>query len=338
MSDNESRDIDKIHIDDENDINQNSHERIFADRNQWIVRMCQNKPKSYQEMMERNENLLREMSRTYFKKERNEEEEQHHRRQEERISKMPWMSLGQILRFEIRFAFQGYFMLVLYCITHLMTYQLVESCIMEQTRGFTGNQENQFYFLLLVVSLFILRITGGLWDWLSPNRCTAVQSEIKRQHQVANRNSWDMNVQSWLQKRRHVRIFVQYVAFYVILVAIVYFKHQFFTLLIHDRSWIYENLPSRQYNMETPISQALVANVANREKCEQIDEQCSLLTHMTQQDDEYLYSRITLTSYFNFRGYSGMYLVSPFGMRLLLSTISVIGIFILEKLGFQWKR
>jgi hypothetical protein len=299
-------------------------------RDDVIKKMCQGKPNAFQESLLKHESLLREEIMKFHEQERAAEESKMNEISDKQLS---LGSVGQLIRFESRYSLYGYLAIIFYCITHLTMYQIVESLILEQTRGFTVKQEIPFYLRLIVISILVLRFTGGIWEWVSPDLNTAVMAELKnRKHYYQD---WDTKIQFWFQKRRVIRILLNYIAFYVCLVAMVFFQHQFYATIFHDRSWIYENLPSRQHEIDTSISRALRGNVT--EVCtEQTNEECSLLEEIAKQDDAFFFRQVTLASYLYFKGYAEMYLVSPFGLRLVSLPILIVGIYLLEKLGFDW--
>ena len=305
----------------------------FAFRDVLLKRMVQGKDEAYTEMIMRHESLIRDEA---MKWQEDEEKLQNgvgsciisFSNDETSVMAM----LKRFLHFEVRLALPGLLAVIFYCFTHLSIYHLIESIVMEGSRAF--KKEDMYYIVSFVVSLLAIRLTGGIWDWVSVKRHEIAKVELQRRFRVGY---LDAKLHLWFRRRRVARLVIDYVAIYVCLVAMSHFHFRVYGPLFEDRAWILDNLPSRTHNVETAVAASLQRRVLYPECQVEADQSCSLLNELTREDEKYLYSQVSIASFFGIMGYAGAHAATPFATRVLASCSIAIGMVVLQILGYQWE-
>lgn len=309
----------------------------FAFRDVLLKRMAQGKDEAYTEMIMRHESLIRDEA---MKWQADVEKLQNGTEIKGVESYIISFSNNEAsftamckrcLLFEARLSLPGLLAVVFYCFTHLALYLLIESIVMEGSRAFRN--EDMYYFVSFIVSLLVIRLTGGIWDWVSLKRHEVAKVELQRRFRVGY---LDAKLHLWFRRRRVARLVVDYFAIYVCLVAMSHFHYRLFGPLFEDRSWILDKLPSRTHDVETAVAASLKRRLLYPECRGEVDQTCSLLDELTREDEKYLYSQVSITSFVGIMGYAGAHAATPFATRVLALISISVGIFVLRALGYQW--
>lgn len=272
--------------------------------------------------------------------------------------------------FETRLAFPGLLTLICYCFTHLSAYQFVDSLIGECPQYLPMMSEDVFYALCIFMSLFLTRLTGGVWVWVNLERHEMAKFDL---HNRVRLGYWDAKLHLWFRQHETIKFILDNFAIYVCLVGVAYFQFRLFAPLFEDRTWILDKLPSRAYdnNIETSVYKRLIravppkchAAAAAEESCSLLEEiktsvyrrlnravppstchhaapaiageSCSLVEEMNRQDEDYLWSIVSASSYMQLIGYDGAYAATPFAIRSFSFCLSCFGFYVLKKLGYK---
>lgn len=318
--------------DGENELDQLKHK--FAFRDILLKRMTQGKDSSYVEMCLLHESLMREEAMKLLEEEgnlKNNINTAHHAKDKKRRSSP--INCMHFLAFEAQLALPGLVALLFYCSAHLAAYQFVESIVLERTRIFPNSRdEDMYYFGCIIASLIMTRLTGGVWDWVNLDRHEMAKWELDNRFRL---RYWDARLHLWFRKHRVIKLICDYIALYVCLVGVGYLHYRLFGPLFEDRSWITDNLPSRVYGIETSISMSLNRRFAP-ECHDEADQSCSLLVEITRQDEKHLYSQVSVSSFLGIVGYPGAHAATPSATQALTFAITCFGVFVLQKLGYEW--
>lgn len=303
-------------------------EEKFAFRDVLLKRMLLGKDIAFTEMVLRHEALIRdEAIRCHEDEQKQKIGEDIDGVDNEIVSNAS--TFNRALHFEIGLAVPGFLAVFFFCIVHLAAYLLVESVLEESTRACSN--EDTVYVVTFFASVLLLRLTGGICEWLSPTRCAAAEIEFQRRIRVG---CWDSRLYLWFQQHRRVKLFLDYLAFYVCFVGIAQFHHRLFSPIFEDRAWILDKLPSRQHNLETTVAMSLKGRLTPTCPVEE-DQLCSLLDELTRQDVEYLFSQVSYSSYLAIMGNAAAHAATPFAIRVFSLCLISFGILALHALEYH---
>jgi len=183
-----------------------------------------------------------------------------------------------ILDFDQQYSIQPLVILLLHCIGHAS----FDECFLFLVRSiFEANPINEhvLYFCLLVCGVVLLRCTGGLYSFLSPQQCRRVTygfkdrmklfSQQKRRRCAATSKQQqkyrdfkyksvkvDDNCRKYFKRHRLKRHFVEMIAYYMCYTSICHWNDQLLPMISDMTQEIVDGLPSAQnYNgMESSLS------------------------------------------------------------------------------------
>jgi hypothetical protein len=310
----------------------------FVFRDMLLKRMTQGKDSCYVEMCLQHESLMRAEALklletdSALKKDLGEKIKSVNHVKGKKIISSP-IKCMHCLVFETQLALPGLVAVLFYCSAHLAAYQFVESIVLERTRIFRNSrEEDMYYFACVIASLILTRLTGGVWDWVNLDRHEVAKAELDNRFRL---RYWDAKLHLWFRKHRVIKLICDYTSLYICLVGVGYFHYRLFGPLFEDRTWITENLPSRVHGIETSISMSLNRRFAP-ECQDEADQSCSLLVEMTRQDEKHLYSQVSISSFLGIMGYSGAHAATPIAIQALTLSVTCLGVFVLQKLGYEW--
>jgi len=147
---------------------------------------------------------------------------------------------------------------------------------------------------------------------------------------------WDAKIHLWFRRRSTLKFALDYFAIYTCLVGMSLIHFHLMQPVFSDRRWLTDHLPSRAYqDLETPIS--LWLNGLLTPECDETgDEQCTLMQELNRQDEQYLATRIAVSSYNQLLGSDGAPVTTPLLFQLSHLAVALAGAWALKKLGFQW--
>ena len=254
--------------------------------------------------------------------------------------------------FELYHAVPGYVTMVVYIIAHSSVYEVFYHVYLEYI-------SNHFSYLsILLLGLFLSRISGSVWNWLDNDLYKSVKFEM---HNRLRLQEADARILQWFRKKPRVKLLIDIVSSYMCFISIAYFLHSLFLPMFVDmRKNIIEGLPSKNYEMPTPIKNALLGRSPVElslavhigmdetalycfDEDSNLDENgqyCynsqGLLTALMEEDESYLSSLVSTTSYYNLLGDSSSTLVSRLGSLSFFVANAVISTYVLFKRGHHF--
>ena len=255
---------------------------------------------------------------------------------------------------------------VVYCLAHLSFYEALNGVIVESMRSTTISVDT-IYFTMGIMSCFILRITGGLWIWLNDDGFLATKFHL---HNRLALGSTDARIQLWFKRHARIHLALNVLAVYVCFIALSHFQQQILKWTLDRQQELLGNLPSREYDgIVTRVRHKLDPYLYyNRmmESCvglfgedtsnskddgtdysadkpgsndEAISQTCSqyeLTETLSSADEVYLYSQVSVTSYYGLMGFEGSVLVPPCGMLAFYTVWTFASCFALMRLGVRF--
>ena len=254
--------------------------------------------------------------------------------------------------FEFYHAVPGYVTMVVYIIAHCSVYEILYHVYLEYISNYLS------YLSILLLGLFLSRISGSLWNWLDMDLYKSVKFEM---HNRLRLQEADARILRWFRKNPRVKLLIDIVSSYMCFISVAYFLHSHFLPAFVDiRKNIIEGLPSRNYDMPTPIKNALLgrspvelslaAHIGMDDTalyCFDEDSNLNengqycynsqgLLNALMAEDESYLGSLVSTSSYYNLLGDSSSALVSRLGSLSFFVVNAVISTYVLSKRGHHF--
>mmetsp|Transcript_13611 Transcript_13611/g.22537 ORF Transcript_13611/g.22537 Transcript_13611/m.22537 type:complete len:406 (+) Transcript_13611:137-1354(+) len=248
-------------------------------------------------------------------------------------STSPSSSLRNMLIFEARFTLPGLVALLLYCSAHMAAFEATQCLVMELTRiQVLKDSENMFHLGCIVAGLAVIRLTGGVFEWVSVKRHKMAKFDL---HNRIRLNYTDAKMHLWFRQHKTVKLLLDTIALYICLVGVAFFHYRLLSPFFSNRDWIIDNLPSKAQGVaETPVHWWLKGRFTP--ECNAEDEQCSWLEEMTHQDERYVWDQVSVASYQQFMGNEAAPGLTPGALQVLHLSIATVAVFLLSKLGFNW--
>mmetsp|Transcript_13610 Transcript_13610/g.22534 ORF Transcript_13610/g.22534 Transcript_13610/m.22534 type:complete len:405 (+) Transcript_13610:137-1351(+) len=246
-------------------------------------------------------------------------------------STSPSSSLRNMLIFEARFTLPGLVALLLYCSAHMAAFEATQCLVMELTRiQVLKDSENMFHLGCIVAGLAVIRLTGGVFEWVSVKRHKMAKFDL---HNRIRLNYTDAKLHSWFRQHKPLGFFIDTIALYICLVGVDYFHEELLAPFFSDRDWMIESLPSKGQGLaESSIHWWLKGRFTP--ECSDEDDQCSWLEEMTSQDDRYLYNNLAVISYDRILGDEHGPGLTLWTLQVVFLSIASVGMFLLNKLGY----
>ena len=318
--------------------------RFFAHRQKLLGRIASSgKSASYIRMLRENEELVKreamrmvrenKVRENEFAKDDDEDDKNNNNRKQ---SWRPTMTsrFRSFVTFESHHSLPAFACLSCYCVAHLAAYETIHGILSELTRNV--NQQDAFFLGLLVVAGVFLRLTGGLWDWLDDDRYRGVKYDV---HNRLILGSWDTRIHQWFRTRlKAAGVILNLLAIYFCFIAISHFQHSLLGLL-DCRQDILAGLPSRGHKVvDTHVVEKLEPPLSYTAPACDREQWCNknqMLEHLSAADETYLYSQVSISSYYSLMGYSGAQAVRPLAMILYYFTSATLALVALNCLGYK---
>jgi len=157
--------------------------------------------------------------------------------------------------FETRHSLPGVATLCLFCLCHNSLYELITQ-ILYDTTAYIENQD-ALYVAVFLLGVLLCRISGGIFDWLSPQQYNLNKFES---HNRLRLQKWDAVL---LRKLKHsyplLRYAMYYVGYCLVLICMYYYHTRLLSMLLDSKESILESLPSQQPGrlVNTPVDDRL---------------------------------------------------------------------------------
>jgi len=267
-------------------------------------------------------------------------------------------SIMRLLRFEFYHTIPCQIVMFLYCLAHTSIYELVSNIFLELTKN-TGN-DLPLHVLTLFASMLLPRLTGGVWTWANDDAYAAVKFDM---HNRLRLRQLDARILRWFRRHRAIRSVVDIVSLYLQYMAVSFFLQYYVVPALLDvRDGVLSTLPSSKLSVHfctTRIQEMLGSGIsascsnidlsgfANENVCfddsSQIVEDgpwCydaeELAEAMTAEDEQYLLSKVSVSSYYSFIGDSRSVLTSPMGIITFSFAMTAFSVGALFRFGFRF--
>jgi hypothetical protein len=204
-----------------------------------------------------------------------------------------------------------------------------------------------FYLGCIAVSLLTIRLTGGVFEWVSNERHDTAKFDLHNRIRLGYR---DAKLHLWFRQHATFKFFLDTLAVYICLVGVSYLHYRLLSPFFANRDWLIDNLPSKAQGMETSIHWWLKGRFVP--ECNNNDattegggggdsnasnfEECSWLEELNYEDERYVWNNVAVASYHQFMGNELAAGLTPWALQVLHGSIAAVAIYILHKLGFNW--
>lgn len=155
------------------------------------------------------------------------------------------------LQFEFKYSIPGIGALLLYCLAHASTYELVSNVVYEIVESDTQIipiNKTVVYTTLLLTGCCIARCTGLIWDFVGPIQFRSVKFDL---HNRLRLQMWDAKLLHILNDRIPfvVKGILDTLAFYLIYISMAHYISRL-AVFCDQRSDILSKMPSRIFQQE----------------------------------------------------------------------------------------
>jgi len=243
--------------------------------------------------------------------------------------------------FELCVVFPGFIIIFFYCTASMSIYELMHSSITEQLR-YISFHEDYLYLGVIMMAFFLLRVSGGIWDYCSTRQYEIAKFEL---HNRIRLKYTDAKIHRWFRNHPMIKLIVSYFCLYFCLICFSYFQHRLLAPVFANRDWVLQKLPSRaahhQKIGDTPawlwirgLTRSPCDSPLNKEELEQ----CQYMNALEEEDHRMLRKTISLSSCYSLVGSANAHVMRPLahlGTQLVISCVSMLMLYILGFMGTQ---
>ena len=203
-------------------------QKKFAMRDRLILKLGKGKSKAYKDMLWANELAAREVEMNKYKREGKSinadgisvGESSDDARVLRKAS--VYTKMNRLMLFESQHVPAGVALLTFYTFGNVSFYNLTE-VVLKMMKKFLAPyiSEASFHFLIVVISLLVMRASGYLWAWLPVDPYSLVKFELHNRERLG---FWDARILSYFKRNNKLLgYFINMVSFYVAYVGLAYF-------------------------------------------------------------------------------------------------------------------
>lgn len=258
----------------------------------------------------------------------------------------PAKSIVRLLCFEFYHTIPGLATLVLYCLAHLSIYELLNNVFLEATK-YTENQR-LVYTATFGVCLFLSRLTGGIWGWVKDDTYAAVKFDM---HNRLRLRELDARILRWFRRHSVIKCVVDIIALYLCFMTVSYFlQYGVIPTILDARDEVLNSLPSSSHDfcktrLQEILGDGISVSCSNIDLSEYKDENAcfddsntiveggpycydsvELAEALTEEDEQYVLSKISVSSYYAFIGDGRAALTRPGSLILFFATTTLLSI------------
>ena len=252
-----------------------------------------------------------------------------------------WMQrLHRAIVFEVQNVLPGVISLILNCIAFNACLEILEIVI---SRLSSIDYERQHFlpFVLLIGSVVVLRITGGIFDWVGD----AVYGRVKfDMHNRLRLGKSDAKLVRWFHHHEHIRTFLNVFAFFACSFAVNQLQDQALGMAFDKREELFANLPSVKNGIFTSVSRRVAAGLSKDSVERLLAEStceagvCSFAESddWTRRDEAFVRSAISEDCYGELMGIESAVLVTEWVAFWFSIVTSLVAIVLLKMMGIHF--
>ncbi len=239
--------------------------------------------------------------------------------------------------FDAQNSLPGWAIIILYCVLHSSCNYLVETVSIALTKHYAN--QNVVEVCCVIIALVMLRMSGGLWDWLSDEKYERVKFDA---HNRLRLGSLDARIHRWFRRRPNLQTLMNIVAFYLIYGSVCQL-HDRCLHAFEKRHVIFRDLPSVKQGILTHVSERIAEGLPEEIVEQHLAESTcvdlaalnlgELHENLTQADDDYLASQLSAFAYAEFMGMIDAPFVGEWEINTFYFASVVVAVVLLKKLG-----
>lgn len=223
--------------------------------------------------------------------------------------------LGQAVLFD--HSATGYVSIMLYCSYHLCLYELTVTLVEALTHSYKN--EDTIHILLLLSGMMLLRLSGGIFEWLDGDRHAAAKKTMRRRLQEG---APDARLIKWFRRYPLLKLSTTVIGYCICLAVVAHFQHRCLGYFFDSRQSVIQGLPSIQDDdVMTDIKEKLLGIDG-----EDLDE-----------GEIYLHTVLSASSVDRLMGDGSAVLVSSRGTVLFFTTTATLSILLHYMLGHTFE-
>ena len=302
----------------------------FALRDEMFDKVIVEKDPNYVQVVRDYEQSMRNMLREHIRTKQLCDNHEPH------IDDMPFSKRSLLQKMKLILVFDealpGYATLLLYCVAHLSCWEIGTTILYELTKNVTN--ETVVHIFLLLTSLILYRMTGGIFVWVDSE--THQRAKLAIQHRLFLQSPDALAIE-WFRRHKFCRRCTNLCSFYMCMFAVFYFYGHCLRF-IDKRSTLVRTLPSANCNVLTSARERLLGLEEASGDDDEREDVCDA-EQLESNDYEYLASELSISSYAQFLGDDSVALVSTWEASLFYLTTASISILLLHfKLGHTFGR
>lgn len=343
-------------------------EQEFKIRDQLLAELVKGVDPFYANIMRENEEAVRQQKKLHLKEKSQKSEEKREyqpKKEEDVVSNKPkkadggddrnetvqvppsnrtstlWKErLYRAIVFEKQNALPGAISLILNCVAFNACLEILD-IIVSRLSSIDYESQHLLPFILLLGSVLVLRITGGIFDWVSDDVYGRVKFDM---HNRLYLGKSDAELVRWFHHHGHIRTFLNVFAFFACSFAVNQFQDQALGMAFDKREELFANLPSVKNGIFTSISRRVATGLSEESVGRLLAEStceagiCSLAESddWTLRDEAFVRSAISDDCYGELMGVESAVLVTEWVAFWFSVVTSLVAIVLLRMMGIRF--
>jgi len=247
--------------------------------------------------------------------------------------------------------------MAVYLVAHTSCYELIYQ--LHLGAFFSIQKWPLVYGLTFVMGVLLVRMSGSIWNWLGSDLYEGVKFDM---HNKLRLRDLDARLMRWIRKRKQIRLILDIVGVYMCFISIGYAWNELLLPAVCSvDSKVLEQLPSRAYGVDTwPVGVQLegscnrsgqvhdgftnnrlratqegVWSFLKQDQCMAVDGAYffAVKAALDEADAEYLYSKLSYSSYFALYGWENPPFVSSQCQLAFNLVNSIVAVVVLFRIG-----
>lgn len=253
--------------------------------------------------------------------------------------------LYRMVAFDVQNMLPGVLVLILNCIAYTGFGQIVRSFVVLLSRNKEFESQQFLPAAMILLSVVILRFTGGMCDWVNEATNARIKFDMKNRLRLGK---WDALVIKWFLGHEFIATYLNVFSFFTAYYAVYAYQEQALALAFDIRHQLFQELPSVKQGLMTSMSKRLatglgvehVQRVLGNATCAagtcSLDEQNDDLDDLTLQDEAFLASSMSSDCYVDLMGNEDAILCTETVLFWFYTGCTIAALVVLRMMGHKF--
>lgn len=235
--------------------------------------------------------------------------------------------------------------LLLNCIAYNGFEQIVRSFVVFLSGNVEFEHMRLLPFLMLLLSVGVLCLTGGIWEYANDDIYRVIKFDMKNRHVLGK---WDALTAKWFHSHDVLEMSVtRPLCFFTCVYVVFAFQEQCMSWLFDIRRQLFQELPSVKQGVMTSVGERLATGLGGEEQIKRLlpDASCTaeeicnpyeLHESLSLQDEAFLASNMAVDCYEDLMGDANSVLVTEAALFCYFAVSTIAAIVALRMMGHKF--